>query len=264
MRQGNSNKRLRGRNRKGPNPLTKTFESNGPDVKIRGTALHIAEKYLQLSRDAQASGDRVMGENYLQHAEHYFRILAAAQGPNQPQQTVQRDDDYGDGQDNRVANGSGGSDPSQADQPSDSGYERQGPNGNRQRGRRGDQDKAPASEDEAMAADDRSTGKSSERASGRNSERSSGRKANGSSKPEAAEVSADAEERSEDAVPVEKIEDGAATGETAEAGDAGEAKPRRRTRTTRAPRTRTRRSSASGEGSDAPSSQDSETAASDA
>ncbi len=81
MRQGNPNKRLRGRNRKGPNPLTKTVESNGPDVKIRGTALHVAEKELQLSRDAQVSGDRVMGENYLQHAEHYFRILAAAQGP---------------------------------------------------------------------------------------------------------------------------------------------------------------------------------------
>ena len=46
-------------NRKGPNPLTRSYESNGPDVKIRGTALHIAEKYVQLARDAQASGDRV-------------------------------------------------------------------------------------------------------------------------------------------------------------------------------------------------------------
>ncbi|WP_204934413.1 DUF4167 domain-containing protein [Roseibium sediminis] len=70
---------MRGRGRKGPNPLTRTFESNGPDVKIRGTAQHIAEKYQQLARDAQASGDRVMGENYLQHAEHYLRIIAAAQ-----------------------------------------------------------------------------------------------------------------------------------------------------------------------------------------
>ena len=71
---------MRGRNRsKGPNPLTRSYESNGPDVKIRGTAQHIAEKYSQLARDAQASGDPVAAENYLQHAEHYLRIIAAAQ-----------------------------------------------------------------------------------------------------------------------------------------------------------------------------------------
>ncbi|MTI18251.1 DUF4167 domain-containing protein [Rhodobacteraceae bacterium RKSG542] len=70
---------MRGRGRKGPNPLTRTYESNGPDVKIRGTAQHIAEKYQQLARDAQVSGDRVMSENYNQHAEHYLRIIAAAQ-----------------------------------------------------------------------------------------------------------------------------------------------------------------------------------------
>ncbi|MBM6579754.1 DUF4167 domain-containing protein [Microvirga sp. BT689] len=66
-------------NNKGPNPLTKSYESNGPDVKIRGTAQHIAEKYSQLARDAQSSGDPVAAENYFQHAEHYFRIIAAAQ-----------------------------------------------------------------------------------------------------------------------------------------------------------------------------------------
>ena len=79
MRPG-QNKRLRGRSgRKGPNPLTRSFESNGPDVKIRGTAQHVAEKYLQLARDAQSSGDIVMAENLLQHAEHYFRLITAAQ-----------------------------------------------------------------------------------------------------------------------------------------------------------------------------------------
>lgn len=79
MRPG-QNKRMRGRNnnRKGPNPLTRSYESNGPDVKVRGTAQHVAEKYLQLARDAQSSGDPVMAENYLQHAEHYFRLIAAA------------------------------------------------------------------------------------------------------------------------------------------------------------------------------------------
>ncbi|MXN65196.1 DUF4167 domain-containing protein [Stappia sp. GBMRC 2046] len=87
MRPGNQNKqRMRGRGRKGPNPLSRTYESNGPDVKIRGTALHVAEKYQQLARDAHAAGDRVMSENYNQHAEHYLRIVAAAQP--QPQQSV--------------------------------------------------------------------------------------------------------------------------------------------------------------------------------
>ena len=87
MRPG-QNKRMRGRNnntnnRKGPNPLTRSYESNGPDVKIRGTAHHVAEKYLQLARDAQSSGDPVMAESYLQHAEHYFRLIAAAQQAQQ-------------------------------------------------------------------------------------------------------------------------------------------------------------------------------------
>lgn len=85
MRPGQSNKRMRGRpnGRKGPNPLTRSYESSGPDVKIRGTAQHIGEKYLQLARDAQASGDPIMAESYLQHAEHYFRIIAAAQQAQQ-------------------------------------------------------------------------------------------------------------------------------------------------------------------------------------
>src|ERR1700676_4704139 len=78
MRNG-QNKRMRGRNRKGQNPLTRIYESNGPDVKIRGTASHVAEKYVQLARDAQTSGDPVAAENYFQHAEHYFRMIAAAQ-----------------------------------------------------------------------------------------------------------------------------------------------------------------------------------------
>jgi hypothetical protein len=109
MRPGQQNKRGRGRgnnngggnnnnnfNRKGGNPLTRSYDSSGPDVKIRGTAQHIAEKYAQLARDAQSSGDRVMAENYLQHAEHYNRIIAAAQA--QMQERFQRDDrnDYAD------------------------------------------------------------------------------------------------------------------------------------------------------------------------
>jgi hypothetical protein len=101
MRNGQNNKRMRGRNnnnnnnnnnRRGQNPMTRVFESNGPDIKIRGTASHIAEKYVQLARDARGSGDPVASENYYQHAEHYFRLIAAAQEQfrqNQPQQQQQ-------------------------------------------------------------------------------------------------------------------------------------------------------------------------------
>jgi hypothetical protein len=83
MRNVQNNKRMRGRNnnnhRKSQNPMSRVFESNGPDVKIRGTPSHIAEKYVQLARDAHTSGDPVSAENYYQHAEHYFRLIAAAQ-----------------------------------------------------------------------------------------------------------------------------------------------------------------------------------------
>lgn len=106
MRNG-QNKRMRGRNRKSQNPMTRVFESNGPDVKIRGTPSHIAEKYLQLARDAQTSGDPVAAENYYQHAEHYFRLIAAAQEQfrqNNPQfyrpeneHRDMRDDGFDDG-----------------------------------------------------------------------------------------------------------------------------------------------------------------------
>ncbi|MEL6089586.1 DUF4167 domain-containing protein [Bartonella schoenbuchensis] len=78
------NRRVRNRNnnnnRRGPNPLSRNYESNGPDVKIRGNAQQIADKYISLARDAQGAGDRVMSENYLQHAEHYLRIILAAVG----------------------------------------------------------------------------------------------------------------------------------------------------------------------------------------
>src|SRR6201997_3957587 len=92
MRNGQNKQRMRNRgnqnNRRGQNPMTRVFESNGPDIKIRGTASHVAEKFVQLARDARSSGDPVAAENYYQHAEHYFRLIAAAQEQfrqNQPQ-----------------------------------------------------------------------------------------------------------------------------------------------------------------------------------
>src|SRR5690606_13566156 len=107
MRQGQQNKRMRGRNRKGPNPLTRSYESNGPDVKIRGTALRIAEKYVQLARDAQASRDRVGDEDYRQHAEHYYRIVAAAQALMPQPQQIYRNDDEGDEDEERLDRANG-------------------------------------------------------------------------------------------------------------------------------------------------------------
>ena len=110
MRPGQHNKRGRGRNRRhngggggsggggGGNPLNRVYESNGPDVKVRGTAQTVADKYLQLGRDAQVSGDIVMAESYFQHAEHYLRILVAAQAYQQQMQQQYRrpEDEFGD------------------------------------------------------------------------------------------------------------------------------------------------------------------------
>ncbi|WP_082460943.1 MULTISPECIES: DUF4167 domain-containing protein [unclassified Devosia] len=95
MRPNQNKNRQRGRNggRKHVNPLSRNYESNGPDVKVRGNAAHVAEKYLQLARDAQSSGDSVMAENYLQHAEHYFRIVSSAQQAMNGQRDGQSQDD---------------------------------------------------------------------------------------------------------------------------------------------------------------------------
>jgi hypothetical protein len=73
--------------RREPNPLTRSYDSRGPDVRIRGTALDVAERYLQLARDANTASNPVAAESYLQHAEHYFRLISTAQaeqlqGPN--------------------------------------------------------------------------------------------------------------------------------------------------------------------------------------
>lgn len=79
MRPGTSSRRSRGRGNRKPHVPSKnqTFDSNGPEVRVRGNAHQVLEKYLALARDAQAAGDRIAAENYFQHAEHYFRIINA-------------------------------------------------------------------------------------------------------------------------------------------------------------------------------------------
>ena len=69
------------RNRQQIPPRSQTLESNGPNVKIRGSSHQIFERYVALAREASTSGDRVGAENLYQHAEHYFRVMnAAAEG----------------------------------------------------------------------------------------------------------------------------------------------------------------------------------------
>ncbi|MEM7505346.1 MAG: DUF4167 domain-containing protein [Pseudomonadota bacterium] len=88
MRSPQKSNRPRGRgNRKSSgNNVNRVYESAGPEGKVRGTPQQIFEKYLTLARDAQTSGDRVVAENFLQHAEHYQRILIQANAQAQAQQ----------------------------------------------------------------------------------------------------------------------------------------------------------------------------------
>ena len=73
------NKNNRNRSSSLGNIVNRVFDSNGPEGKVRGTPQQIIDKYNQLARDAQLSGDRVAAENFQQHAEHYLRLLGSAQ-----------------------------------------------------------------------------------------------------------------------------------------------------------------------------------------
>ena len=89
MRQPQNAKRGRGRGRRGngnnnhhnhvPNRNT-SYESNGPDVKLRGNAQQLHEKYMGLAHDAASAGERISAEAYTQFADHYFRLHQAAVG----------------------------------------------------------------------------------------------------------------------------------------------------------------------------------------
>jgi hypothetical protein len=102
MRDFKGMKRQRGRNRSaGGKPqqhnANRALESNGPEgVKVRGNAQTVFERYQQLARDAASSGDRVLAENFLQHAEHYFRLIRAMQ-PTRPASEIIGRDQYNSG-----------------------------------------------------------------------------------------------------------------------------------------------------------------------
>ena len=99
-----------GRNRQVP-LRHQTFDSNGPDVRVRGNAYQVFEKYLALARDAQSAGDRIAAENYYQHAEHYYRIINANNDGQPYQPNPPRDggfaDDHVDGAPNGADPGEG-------------------------------------------------------------------------------------------------------------------------------------------------------------
>lgn len=97
MRPSQKQNRARGRGNRKPNGniVNRVFESAGPEGKVRGTPQQIIDKYHALARDAQTSGDRVMAENFLQHAEHYQRILLEAQGAREERRDPRMHDQDG-------------------------------------------------------------------------------------------------------------------------------------------------------------------------
>lgn len=116
-------KRQRGRNRRSSggqnNNINRHFESNGPDVKIRGSAQQVLDKYLQYAREAQTNGDRVKSEAYFQYAEHYQRTLAMMQANQKPKRdrddqrnrdNDSRDNDTSDSDEAEVVTASSGGD----------------------------------------------------------------------------------------------------------------------------------------------------------
>jgi hypothetical protein len=147
----------------------RAFDSNGPDgVKVRGAAQHIYEKYQQLARDAGSAGDRVLAENYLQHAEHYFRVLRAMQ-PQRPVGEIIGRDQFASGYDIDFEDeGQAVEEPAEAE--ADGGQERQGerqwqrderPAGDRGQGeyrQRDDRQRDDRQRDDFRGRDDRGQG----------------------------------------------------------------------------------------------------------
>jgi hypothetical protein len=113
------------------------FDSNGPDIRVRGTSQQLFEKYLQLGRDATSSGDRVTAEAYFQHAEHYFRILNAMNQAAQQQ---------GQGQGGNQGNGQ----PPQQQSNQRRGFQN-GDNYQQDEGQGSDDDSAPGTGDQPEA-----------------------------------------------------------------------------------------------------------------
>jgi len=107
MKHGSNSRRgrSRGNGKRHSSPRNQTFDSNGPEGKVRGTPQQILDKYLSLARDAASAGEHIAAEGFYQFAEHYFRILNADQQHRQRMAEAQQqaedteeDDASGDGQ----------------------------------------------------------------------------------------------------------------------------------------------------------------------
>ncbi len=111
MRQGSNSRRGRSGRPNGKRSFSqgggpnRSHESNGPNVKLRGTAVQVYDKYQGLARDSTSSGDRVAAENYFQHAEHYYRIMNIAK-----EEAAARASNEGGGRDNAQGRRSNGRD----------------------------------------------------------------------------------------------------------------------------------------------------------
>jgi len=97
MKQSSRRSRGRGNARRSNSPRNQTIESNGPDVRIRGSLNQVLDKYLTLARDASSSGDYIAAENFYQHAEHYQRIKNANGGQSSGGQRPRPDGAKGNG-----------------------------------------------------------------------------------------------------------------------------------------------------------------------
>lgn len=149
-----NNRRSRGRSngKRYPNQRGGVFESNGPEIKVRGTPQQVQEKYLALARDAQSAGDRVQAEAYFQHAEHYLRIISGDDdgrgNRNGGQPSDQVSDHDGDSDDDeeyaadhgRRDNGGGGRDDGDGDSDGDDQGGRSARDNSQRGGRRDDGD----------------------------------------------------------------------------------------------------------------------------
>ena len=128
-RRGRSGRRRQG----GGNNPNRSIDSQGPEVKIRGTAQQVYDKYTALARDAFSSGDRIRGESLQQHAEHYYRMLQAMQPKDKPQDQQSQPNQQDQGQQNAQA------DAKDADKPAEKAE--QGGQGGQGQGRRRNKDK---------------------------------------------------------------------------------------------------------------------------
>ncbi len=233
-----SNKRSRSKSNR-PRPLgniiNRVFDSSGPEGKVRGTPQQIIDKYLVLARDAQLSNDRVAAENFLQHAEHYTRMLGEAQRELARETEMRREQMPQQGQHNRRQDNDGGD-----SEPRD---ERRDDGQNERRNERREDPRPEGERRDDARRDDANRANRREPERRDNSERNRGRE-HTEQRPPAEPMSA--LETESGSMLVETPESRADAGQPAAAGT--EAQPAPKPRNRRAPKRKPAADSAGGEG----------------